>query len=150
MNQSEIPRLERLRATLTDIIKLAEQKTVEADPDGRDIKRLELDGELPAPIMDARVQLALLERLPAQSTHQSVPVEPTSDMVIDGFEAVSEFRDSDECKEMSGCQASAEAARICYRVMLASARGVRLSYEDGELVEKFPSGAIITSLRKGK
>lgn len=50
----------------------------------------------------------------------SVPVEPTMDMVIAGFEAVSEFMDSEECAEMSGCQASAEAARICYRTMLAA------------------------------
>jgi hypothetical protein len=68
VNQSEIPRLERLRSTLTDIIKLAEQKTVEADPDGRNIEQLENDGDLPAPIMDARVQLGLLVRMLEQPT----------------------------------------------------------------------------------
>lgn len=69
---------------------------------------------------------------------QLVPLVPTVDMVIDGFEAVSEFRSSEECAEMSGCQAAAEAARICYLVMLATARGERLSYADGRLVPKFP------------
>jgi len=151
VNQNEIPKLERLRATLTDIIALAEKKTVEADPDGRTVARLERDGDLPAPIMDARVQLALLGRWLAQpdpAGHQLVPTEPTSDMVIDGFEAVSEFRDSPEYAKMSGCRASSEAARICYLVMMASARGVRLSYRDGELVSKFP-GATIERVKGG-
>lgn len=49
-----------------------------------------------------------------------VPVTPTESMVIDGFEAVSEFRDSDRAKEMSGCQESSEAARICWNAMLAA------------------------------
>lgn len=50
-----------------------------------------------------------------------VPTEPDINMVVDGFEAVSEFRDSEECAEMSGCRASSEAARICYCTMLAAA-----------------------------
>jgi len=151
VNQNDIPKLERLRNTLTDLIAFAEKKTVEADDQDRDILQLEHDGDLPAPIMDARVQLALLDRLlaqPVQAGHQLVPTVPTTDMVIDGFEAVSEFRDSPECAEMSGCRASSEAARICYLVMLASARGVRLSYRDGELVSKFP-GATIERVKGG-
>lgn len=63
MNQNEIPKLERLRASLVSLIALAEAKTIEADPDGRTMAQLEHDGDLPAPIMDARVQLALLERM---------------------------------------------------------------------------------------
>jgi hypothetical protein len=50
-----------------------------------------------------------------------VPIEPTSDMVVDGFEAVSEFHDTDEYAELSGCQGAAESARICYAAMLKSA-----------------------------
>src|SRR5713101_2589100 len=46
------------------------------------------------------------------------PIEPTMDMVVDGFEAVSEFKDSEEYEEMSGCQKSAMAARICWKAML--------------------------------
>jgi hypothetical protein len=52
---------------------------------------------------------------------QLVPIEPTSDMVVDGFEAASEFRDTDEYTELSGCERSAKSARICYAAMLAAA-----------------------------
>lgn len=47
-----------------------------------------------------------------------VPIVPTSSMVVDGFEAVSEFQNSDEYEEMSGCQGAAESARICWKTML--------------------------------
>lgn len=56
-----------------------------------------------------------------QDSLQLVPKEPTEDMVIDGFEAVSDFHDTDEYKAMSGCRRAAESARVCYRVMLAAA-----------------------------
>ncbi|CAN7607488.1 hypothetical protein LJR034_004638 [Caballeronia sp. LjRoot34] len=50
-----------------------------------------------------------------------VPIEPTSNMVIDGFEAVSEFNDTDEFHAMSGCQRAAASAKVCYAAMLSSA-----------------------------
>jgi hypothetical protein len=68
-----------------------------------------------------------------------VPIEPTRGMVIDGFEAVSEFKDSEEFEEMSGCQGAAEAARICYRTMLSVAPPAQTSPmpNDEELLSHF-------------
>jgi len=51
-----------------------------------------------------------------------VPIEPTSDMVIAGFEAASAFEQTEEYKKLlSGCQRSAKKARICYAAMLEAA-----------------------------
>ncbi|UGQ44940.1 hypothetical protein [Massilia endophytica] len=54
-----------------------------------------------------------------------VPVEPTEDMVIRGFESrpdpVFQPEHWDAYEQMSGCQQSAFAARLCYAAMLAAA-----------------------------
>lgn len=54
-----------------------------------------------------------------------VPVEPTEDMVIAGFESVPDpvFAPEhwDEYEHMSGCQKAAMRARLCYAAMLAAA-----------------------------
>lgn len=49
-----------------------------------------------------------------------VPIVPTDDMVIDGFEAVYEFKHTDEFSEMSGCRGASESAKVCYAAMLAA------------------------------
>lgn len=51
---------------------------------------------------------------------QMVPTDPSEKMVIAGFESVSEFRDTDEYAEMSGCKGAAESAKVCYAAMLAA------------------------------
>lgn len=55
-----------------------------------------------------------------------VPIEPTMDMVVDGFESwPSEGFSSPEewaaYQAMSGCQQAAHKARLCYAAMLAAA-----------------------------
>lgn len=57
---------------------------------------------------------------------QLVPVEPTEDMVIDGFESAPSliFSDPDDWKEyqnMSGCRQAAHRAKLCWAAMLAAA-----------------------------
>jgi Lar family restriction alleviation protein len=49
------------------------------------------------------------------------PVEPTMSMVVDGFESDFRFRESPEFAAMAGCKGAAEAAKVCYRAMLAAA-----------------------------
>ncbi|MBK4723942.1 ead/Ea22-like family protein [Pantoea agglomerans] len=55
-----------------------------------------------------------------------VPIEPTEDMVISGFESepdehFSEPRVWDAFEAMSGCEQAAHKARLCYAAMLAAA-----------------------------
>lgn len=54
-----------------------------------------------------------------------VPIEPTEDMVIRGFESAPSiiFSDTDEWdafEAMSGCQQAAHKARLCWAAMLAA------------------------------
>lgn len=55
-----------------------------------------------------------------------VPVEPTEDMIVNGFESEPDESFSDE-KEweaydaMSGCQQAAHRAKLCWAAMIASA-----------------------------
>lgn len=55
-----------------------------------------------------------------------VPIEPTEDMVIHGFESAPDefFSDADvweEFEAMSGCQQAAHKAKLCWAAMLAVA-----------------------------
>lgn len=55
-----------------------------------------------------------------------VPIEPTEDMIIHGFEAElrEEFRDAEAWEafeEMSGCEQAAQRARWCWFAMIAAA-----------------------------
>jgi hypothetical protein len=55
-----------------------------------------------------------------------VPVEPTAEMVVDGFESwpsrmFSEPEEWIAYEAMSGCQQAAHRARLCYAAMLAAA-----------------------------
>lgn len=55
-----------------------------------------------------------------------VPVEPTEEMVIAGFESepdefFSEEKDWEAYEDMSGCQQAAHRAKLCYAAMLAAA-----------------------------
>lgn len=57
---------------------------------------------------------------------QLVPVEPTEDMVVSGFESepddvFSTSEDWEAYQAMSGCQQAAHKARLCYAAMLAAA-----------------------------
>ncbi len=58
--------------------------------------------------------------------YKLVPVEPTEDMVIHGFESVpdecfTDYKVWDKYQEMSGCQQAAFRAKLCWAAMLASA-----------------------------
>lgn len=55
-----------------------------------------------------------------------VPVEPTEDMIVNGFESEPDesFSDEDEWEAydaMSGCQQAAHRAKLCYAAMIAAA-----------------------------
>lgn len=55
-----------------------------------------------------------------------VPVEPTEDMIVNGFESEPDESFSDEREweaydAMSGCQQAAHRARLCWAAMLAAA-----------------------------
>ncbi|WP_339025758.1 hypothetical protein [Leclercia pneumoniae] len=56
----------------------------------------------------------------------AVPVEPTEDMIVNGFESEPDesFSDEKEWKEyeaMSGCQQAAHRAKLCWAAMIATA-----------------------------
>lgn len=58
-----------------------------------------------------------------------VPVEPTEDMIVDGFESEPDeiFSDAkvwEEYDAMSGCQQAAHRALLCWRAMLSAAPDV--------------------------
>jgi len=58
-----------------------------------------------------------------------VPIEPTEDMVIAGFESKpSAFNSSTEelekCEAMSGCEEAAHRAKLCWKAMINSAPDV--------------------------
>ncbi|MGK3116702.1 hypothetical protein [Candidatus Pantoea formicae] len=77
----------------------------------------------------------VLDRLNAQPVSQRyklpdgwklVPIEPTEDMIVDGFESepdetFSEAKVWEEYEEMSGCQQAAHRAKLCWQAMLAAA-----------------------------
>lgn len=55
-----------------------------------------------------------------------VPIEPTENMIIDGFESepdedFSEPDDWEEYAAMSGCEQAAHRAKLCWAAMLAAA-----------------------------
>ncbi|MBK5144683.1 hypothetical protein I2494_13325 [Budviciaceae bacterium BWR-B9] len=55
-----------------------------------------------------------------------VPIEPTEDMIVDGFESVPHplFGDRGEWEKyngMSGCQQAAHRAKLCWQAMIAAA-----------------------------
>lgn len=55
-----------------------------------------------------------------------VPVEPTEDMIVNGFESEPDESFSDEkeweaYEAMSGCQQAAHRAKLCWAAMIAAA-----------------------------
>ncbi|MFL0339238.1 hypothetical protein [Enterobacter ludwigii] len=55
-----------------------------------------------------------------------VPIEPTEDMIVNGFESEPDESFSDEkeweaYEDMSGCQQAAHRAKLCWAAMIASA-----------------------------
>jgi hypothetical protein len=90
-------------------------------PDGDQLEKLHDFAHRVAAEVLARLPSAPASTAPAvPEGWKLVPIEPTMDMVVDGFEAVSDFHDTDEYEEMSGCEGSAQSARVCYRAMLAA------------------------------
>jgi hypothetical protein len=68
----------------------------------------------------------------ASTGYKLVPVEPTEDMIIAGFESVpcagfSPIEEVDAYEAMSGCQQAAHRARLCYAAMLAAADGAPMA-----------------------
>jgi hypothetical protein len=64
-----------------------------------------------------------------------VPVEPTMEMVVDGFESwpsrmFSEPEEWIAYEAMSGCQQAAHRARLCYAAMLAAAPSAALAQQE--------------------
>ncbi|WP_413498893.1 hypothetical protein [Buttiauxella gaviniae] len=59
-----------------------------------------------------------------------VPIEPTENMVVEGFESEPDsfFSNSDEWeayKAMSGCQQAAHKAKLCWAAMIAAAPSIK-------------------------
>ncbi|USL74590.1 hypothetical protein [Salmonella enterica] len=55
-----------------------------------------------------------------------VPIEPTEDMIVNGFESEPDESFSDEKEwevydDMSGCQQAAHRAKLCWAAMIAAA-----------------------------
>jgi len=74
----------------------------------------------------AKNALADMERSATPDGWMLVPIEPTEDMVIRGFEYAPDevLSDADVWEAfdaMSGCQQAAHKARLCYAAMLAAA-----------------------------
>jgi len=102
------------------------------------------DGE----IADLRAALAdqVAARLP--SGHAIVPIEPTEEMVSNGFESwpdefFSKPEDWAAYETMTGCQKSAHKARLCYRAMVAAAPTTAV-----KPVAEMPSDTAPTDLSK--
>lgn len=56
----------------------------------------------------------------------AVPIEPTQDMIVNGFESepdesFSDEKEWEEYEAMSGCQQAAHRAKLCWAAMLAAA-----------------------------
>ncbi|MGT1843809.1 hypothetical protein [Enterobacter hormaechei] len=56
----------------------------------------------------------------------AVPVEPTEDMIVNGFESepdesFSDEKEWEEYEAMSGCQQAAHRAKLCWAAMIATA-----------------------------
>ncbi|MDU1091919.1 MAG: hypothetical protein E7A42_19470 [Leclercia adecarboxylata] len=81
--------------------------------------------------MDKCLAEIALERLTAPvelvvpDGYALVPVEPTEDMVIHGFESVPhplfQPADWDKYQTMSGCEQAAHRAKLCWAAMLSAA-----------------------------
>lgn len=73
----------------------------------------------------AKQALADMERESVPAGWKLVPVEPTEEMVIQGFESKPDagFSDPEEWEEyeaMSGCQQAAHKAKLCWAAMLSA------------------------------
>lgn len=74
-----------------------------------------------APILEAIERLQVRARNLVPRGWKMVPIEPTEEMWVVGFEAVSDFQDTDEYQAMAGCKGAAESAKVCYQEMLRAA-----------------------------
>ncbi len=63
MKPEQILELEKTHAALSALIFYAERCCIDLDEDGRKICQIEIDGDLPRSISDARLRLARLENL---------------------------------------------------------------------------------------
>jgi hypothetical protein len=71
--------------------------------------------------MDAMIDRAQAALADAPGGWKLVPIEPTEDMVLQGFESDIEPEFDGEFDDLSGCQEAALKARLCYAAMLAAA-----------------------------
>lgn len=85
-------------------------------------------GDMAYAIADAikGLEELLVIRKAAADGWKLVPVEPTEEMVIAGFESepdesFSESREWEEYEAMSGCQQAAHRAKLCWAAMLSTA-----------------------------
>ncbi|MGU9869588.1 hypothetical protein [Kluyvera ascorbata] len=85
-------------------------------------------GDMAYAIADAikGLEELLVIRKAAADGWKLVPVEPTEDMIIDGFESepdedFSEPEAWTEYEAMSGCQQAAHRAKLCWAAMLSAA-----------------------------
>jgi hypothetical protein len=87
-----------------------------------------------APILEAIEELKVLAKNLVPQGWKLVPIEPTEDMVVEGFESspdpiFSEPEVWEAYERMTGCQQAAHRARLCYAAMLDAAP--RASEGDG-------------------
>jgi hypothetical protein len=83
------------------------------------------DQQSPAYAQAYRLAHAVMTASAVPDGWQLVPIEPTEDMVIHGFESAphpcfGNPEDWDDYEEMSGCQQAAHRAKLCWAAMLAS------------------------------
>lgn len=105
----------------------------------------ELEAAPPAPVGEGDAPLELLPDFPGRTLTQrecyragfeagkalrdgwvAVPVEPTEDMIVEGFESepdeiFSDERDWEAYDAMSGCQQAAHRAKLCWAAMISAA-----------------------------
>jgi hypothetical protein len=93
-----------------------------------------------APILEAIGELKVLAGKLIPGGWKLVPIEPTEDMVVEGFESrpdpiFSEPEVWEAFDRMSGCQQAEHKARLCYAAMLDAAPRVAESERTGDRFE---------------
>ncbi|KJM01268.1 hypothetical protein [Enterobacter chengduensis] len=108
------------RAKLQHILEYAKQQ-----------RHIGLHCKVPPEDMVEIVEMAMLHGVDGNSPvipdgWVAVPVEPTEDMIVNGFESEPDESFSDEkewevYEAMSGCQQAAHRAKLCWAAMIATA-----------------------------
>jgi hypothetical protein len=93
-----------------------------------------------APILEAIGELKVLAGKLVPEGWKLVPIEPTEDMVVEGFESSPDPIFSDRevweaFERLSGCQQAAHKAKLCYAAMLDAAPRVAESERSGDRFE---------------